>query len=141
VADNSMMNSDAFLQYLTQQGANNAAEQNIAKKTAMLQQLRQKTEMPGMIQGGGARTVKAAHPLSMLADVGGQLVGAYKQRGLDEQSNNLAGDRRSQLAEMAEQQRLAKAYAAIGKDSQGNPLQPAVQPQVPGGAGVPAYVE
>jgi hypothetical protein len=93
-------NEDLIMQYLMQQGGANQANMSIAKKQALLNQLRQQTQMPGMIQGGGARTVRAAHPLSMLADVGGQLAGGYEQKGLDTQSNDLMTTSRNQLADL-----------------------------------------
>lgn len=133
-------NEQMLLNYMMQQGGNNAADQSIAKKQALLNQLRQTTAMPDMIQGGGARTVQAAHPLSALANVAGQVMGAQQQRGLDTQSANVMGDRRSQLADLAEQQRQSAAMALPLEKRPGYQAPP-VMPQVPGGAGVPSFVE
>jgi hypothetical protein len=99
------------MNYLMQQGGAAQQQQEIARKQALLTQLRSDTALPGMIQGGGARTVKAAHPLSAIADIGGKLIGGYKQKKLDEQASNIAGQSRSDLAELVEQQRLAKQKA------------------------------
>ena len=128
-------NEEMLLKHLMGQGVHNAADKSIAKKQAMLNQLRQTTELPGMIQGGGARTVQAAHPLSAIANVAGQVMGAQQQRGLNEQSANVMGNRRSDLANLQWQQQQAKDYAAIGKNPDGSPMQPrpgAVPPVMPG---------
>jgi len=124
MADAMPTSDDLLMRYLMQQGGANQANQGLAKKQAILNQLRQSTELPGMIQGGGARTVKAAHPLSALAAVGGALGGAYKQRGLDEQQDAILGQSRSQLADlntnMTDIARVRKAQKAglIGPDGQ-----------------------
>lgn len=112
-------NEEMILNYMMQQGGNNAAEQNIARKQALVNQLRQSTAMPDMIQGGGARTVQAAHPLSAVANVAGQFMGAQKQRGIDTAQENLMGDRRSQLADLVERQRMAQQSALPLQQRQG----------------------
>ena len=130
------MSDDLLLRYLMQQGGANQANQGIAKKQALINQLRQTSQMPGMIQGGGARTVKAAHPLSALADIVGTGLGDYQQRGLDEQSNKIMGDSRSQLADLSTNMndiaRVKKAQKAglIGPNGEDLTAQP--QPMLPG---------
>jgi hypothetical protein len=93
-------NQGLMLNYLMQQGGAAQQQQELAKKQALIQQLRQDTAMPGMIQGGGARTVKAAHPLSAIADIGGKLIGGYKQKGLDAESAKVTQTSRDQLADL-----------------------------------------
>lgn len=121
-------NEDLIMQYLMQQGGINQQQQGLAKKQAMLNQLRQGSAMPDMIQGGGARTIKAASPLSALADAGGKLIGAYKQKGLDTQADNLMGDSRSQLADMqwqAQQRQMEedlRRKQAMGMQQPGAPM-------------------
>ena len=112
-------NEEMLLKYMMQQGTNNAADQSIAKKQALLNQLRQTTELPGMIQGGGARTIQAAHPLSAIANVAGQVMGAQQQRGLNDQTQNVMGDRRQQLANLVEDQRMARESALPLEKRQG----------------------
>jgi len=125
--------NELLMRYLMQQGGANQQTQGLAKKQAMLNQLRQGTAMPDMIQGGGARTIKAAHPLSALADIGGKLVGAYKQRGLDEQQDAILGQSRSQLADlntnMTDIARVKKAQKAGLIGPNGETLMPG---QLPG---------
>ena len=104
-------NEEMLLKYMMQQGAHSAADQSIAKKQALLNQLRQTTELPGMIQGGGARTVQAAHPLSAIANVAGQVMGAQQQRGLNTETENLVGQRRQDLANLVEDRRMAQQSA------------------------------
>jgi hypothetical protein len=104
-------NQGLMLNYLMQQGGAAQQQQEIARKQALLTQLRSDTALPGMIQGGGARTVKAASPLSAIADIGGKLIGGYKQKKLDEQASNIAGQSRSDLANLIEEQRQAKQKA------------------------------
>ena len=123
-------NEEMLLKYMMQQGTNNAADQSIAKKQALLNQLRQTTELPGMIQGGGARTIQAAHPLSAIANVAGQVMGAQQQRGLNDQTQNVMGDRRAQLASLVEDQRQAKQMALPLEQRQG--YVPPVKPPMPG---------
>jgi hypothetical protein len=72
-----------------------------------------------MIQGGGARTIQAAHPLSAIANVAGQVMGAQQQRGLNDQTQNVMGDRRAQLASLVEDQRQAKQMALPLEQRQG----------------------
>jgi len=112
-------NEEMLLKYMMQQGAHSAADQSIAKKQALLNQLRQTSELPGMIQGGGARTIQAAHPLSAIANVAGQVMGAQQQRGLNDQTQNVMGDRRAQLANLVEDQRQAKQMALPLEQRQG----------------------
>jgi hypothetical protein len=125
-------NEEMLLKYMMQQGTNNAADQSIAKKQALLNQLRQTTDLPGMIQGGGARTIQAAHPLSAIANVAGQVMGAQQQRGLNDQTQNVMGDRRAQLADLVEQQRQAKQMSLPMQQRQGYvPPQAAAVPGAP----------
>jgi hypothetical protein len=123
-------NEEMLLKYMMQQGAHSAADQSIAKKQALLNQLRQTTELPGMIQGGGARTIQAAHPLSAIANVAGQVMGAQQQRGLNDQTANLVGERRQDLANLVENQRMARESALPLEKRQGY-----VPPQAPGPGG------
>jgi len=123
-------NEEMLLKYMMSQGAHSAADKSIAKKQAMLNQLRQQTAMPDMIQGGGARTIRAANPLSALANVAGSVYGEQQQRGLDEQSENVLGQRRTDLARLVEDQRLARELALPLEKRQGY-----VPPQAPGPGG------
>jgi hypothetical protein len=123
-------NEQMLLNYMMQQGGNNAADQSIARKQALVNQLRQTSQMPDMIQGGGARTIRAAHPLSAVANVAGNVLAGVKQRGVDTAQENLMGDRRAQLADFAEQQRLAQQSALPLEKRQGY-----VPPQAPGPGG------
>ena len=133
-------NEAMLMNYMMQQGGNNAAEQSIARKQALVNQLRQTSQMPDMIQGGGARTVRAANPLSMVANVAGNVLAAQKQRGVDIAQENLMGDRRSQLADLQEQQRQAQQSALPLEKRQGY-VPPPMMPQIPSGEGVPSFVE
>jgi hypothetical protein len=112
-------NEQMLLNYMMQQGGNNAADQNIARKQALVNQLRQTSQMPDMIQGGGARTVRAANPLSLVGNVAGNVLAGQQQRGINTAQENLQGDRRSQLADFAEQQRQAQQSALPLQQRQG----------------------
>jgi hypothetical protein len=109
------------MQYLTAQGANEGQQQNIMRQQALVNQLRQNAATPQM-RGGGGRVQTAAHPLEFLSSVLGQGMAAKGQADVNTQADNLQGQQRSDLANMIEQQRQAKAYAALGKDPQGNPM-------------------
>jgi hypothetical protein len=112
-------NEQMLLNYMMQQGGNNAADQSIARKQALVNQLRQTSQMPDMIQGGGARTVRAASPLSAIGNIAGNVMAGIGQRDVNTQQANVMGDRRSQLADLAEQQRQAQQNALPLQQRQG----------------------
>ena len=84
-----------LLDYLLEIGAMQPQQEQLARKRALVDQLRQGGRTPGMRQAPGM--VQAAHPLEFLGALAHQGVGQYKEGQADQMQDQYGRDRRAAL--------------------------------------------
>ena len=90
-----MDQNQMMLEYLMEMGAMQPEQEAIARKQAMVNQLRQAGQMPGMRAHGRINT--AAHPLEMLGAMANQGVGEYQNRQANQMQDQYGARRRAAL--------------------------------------------
>jgi hypothetical protein len=94
----SQQTDDDMLEYLMSIGALQPEQENIARKQAMISQLRQQGRLPEMRQAG--RLVVASNPFETLGSVLHQGLGQYEQGNMEKMQDEYGNKRRGLMTDL-----------------------------------------